>query len=106
MNTHTIEPAGALPSYDVKDLVVFLPEDTQSEIVCEVVGHKNTSTELLYRLKDRISGEDYLASFRCLQPHIKDEFADGCLLSLDPESLDIGGFDADIHEMVSLLDGC
>ena len=71
MNTHTIEPAGALPSYDVKDLVVFLPEDTQSEIVCEVVGHRSTSTELLYRLKDPLTGQDYLASFRCLQPHIE-----------------------------------
>ena len=84
--THTIEPAGALPSYDVKDLVVFLPEDTQSEIVCEVVGHKNTSIELLYRLKDPLSGQDYLASFRCLQPHIDvdldDDFDDRYVTAL------------------------
>lgn len=71
MNNHTIEPAGALPSYDVKDLVVFLPEDTHNEVVCEVVGHRNTSTELLYNLKDPLTGQEYQASFRCLQPHIE-----------------------------------
>ncbi len=74
MNNHTIEPAGALPSYDVKDLVVFIPEDGEGrEIVCEVTGYQDTNGELLYQLKGSLTGQQYLSDFACLAPHIEDD---------------------------------
>jgi len=77
MKTHNIEPAGALPSYDKKDLVVFHPEDEPREIVCRVVGHQCIKDELLYQLEDPLTGDAYLASFRTIQPHISmDPFDD------------------------------
>ena len=91
MKTHTIEPAGALPSYDVKDLVVFTPEDGEGrEIVCEVTGYQDTNSELLYQLKGSLTGQQYLSDFACLAPHIEED-------PDDPDDLmrhDYGDFDS------------
>ena len=82
MNTNT-ESSLALPSYDVKDLVVFLPDDMDREIICKVVGHQRTAPELRYILKDSVSGDEYLATFRCLRPHV--EFDPDDDLDCDPD---------------------
>ena len=89
MNTRTIEPAGALPTYDVKDLVLFRPEDEPRDIVCRVVGYDREGEELRYRLKDPLYGTTYLATFEGLAPHIdedlgfEDSFEAGIMDELD-----------------------
>ena len=108
MNKRTIELAAALPTYDIKDLVIFHPEGEDREMVCRVAGHDRTGPELIYQLVDPLYDKEHLALFSDLRPHvdsIPDEFADGCLNDLDAGSLDLGGYDPVIDDMVSMMDG-
>jgi len=92
MNKRTIEPADALPSYDVKDLVIFHPGGEDREMVCRVAGHDRTGPELIYRLVDPLYNEEHLALFSDLRPHVdsilddagfEDNFTAGILDELD-----------------------
>ena len=76
MNNRTIELAAALPTYDVKDLVLFRPEDEPRDIVCRVVGYDRTGEELRYRLEDPLYGTTYFATFAGLAPHIEVDLSD------------------------------
>ena len=70
MNKRTIELADALPSYDIKDLVIFHPEGADREMVCRVAGHDRTGPELIYQLVDPLYDEKHLALFSDLKPHV------------------------------------
>lgn len=76
MNTHNIEPAGALPQYDVKEMVVLTYEEDGREFVCEVTGHTRDEEELLYQLKEPITGDTFTVPLRFLLKHIEADPAD------------------------------